>query len=93
MDPAAFAGFQVAQRNAAPDGGGATNLANELTCTLNQVPVATNATCVGQGVPGWCYVTGSAVGTSTCTQEIAYSSADVVPSGATLSLQCISAEE
>jgi hypothetical protein len=93
VDPTVLAGFDTAQRSAAGDAGAAVDLANQVTCTLNQVAVAAGSTCVDKGTPGWCYVTGSAVGASTCTQEIAYSSNDVVPSGATVSLQCISENE
>jgi hypothetical protein len=86
--------FNEAQARLAGDAGdGGGNLSKEVTCQLNQVPITTdgaNATCQGGTQPGWCYVTGSAVGQqSTCSQAIAYSSTSVVPTGATINLQCI----
>jgi hypothetical protein len=67
-------------------------LASEVTCAMNQVPVPAGKSCVGDSSAGWCYVTGAGVSAaSTCSQELAYTSTSLIPSGATVSLQCISA--
>jgi hypothetical protein len=91
VDATVLAQFQATQRSLAGDGGASTDLASYPTCALNAAPVPAGQTCVGGPNPGWCYVTGAGVaGGSTCSQQISYSSADVVPNGATVSLQCIS---
>jgi hypothetical protein len=72
-------------------GGG---LSADVTCQLNQVsilPAGGAETCNDGTTPGWCYVTGKAVGSqSSCSQEVTYSSNGVVPNGATVNLQCFS---
>jgi hypothetical protein len=80
------------------DGGAsaAMALAGDVTCALHQVSVVPGATCANGGTPGWCYVTANeasdagGVAGSTCTQQISFSSTNVVPSGATMNLQCVS---
>jgi hypothetical protein len=92
VDPTVLNNFNMGQAAAAGDASSSVNLANDITCQLNQVSVAAGATCVNGAAPGWCYITGAAamMGGSTCTQEIAYSSNSLVPNGATINLQCIS---
>jgi hypothetical protein len=91
VDPTTLSNFNMAQHAAASDAGG-VDLSKDYTCQLNQSAVASGSSCKASGsAPGWCYVTGAGIGGgSTCTQEIAYSSASLVPSGATINLQCIS---
>jgi hypothetical protein len=91
--PSVLTNFNMQQAAAAGDSGSSVNLANEVTCQLNQVSGGSTlgASCVGGLANGWCYITGSAItGGSTCTQEIAYSASGLVPPGATINLQCIS---
>jgi hypothetical protein len=88
VDPTVLAEFNAEQPAAAGDGA-SVNLANDITCALNQAPVPAGRTCVGGSTPGWCYVTGAGLSAgSTCTQQLSYSSNSVVPNGATISLVC-----
>ena len=90
VDPTVLQQFNSEQSALAGDSGATTNLANEVTCSLNQIAVPAGQTCAGQSSTGWCYVTGAGVGGgSTCTQAIAYTSPSIVPNGATINLQCI----
>lgn len=94
VDPTVLAQFNQQQAALAGDAGGGANLANDVTCSLKQIPEPAGTTCVGTSAPGWCYVTGAGVsGGSTCSQQISYSSNSVVPNGATINLQCISTNE
>jgi len=91
VDPQVLAEFQQAQVAAAGDAG-AASVKNEITCSLNQAAVPAGSNCATvSGKVGWCYVTGAGItGGSTCSQQISYSSPQLVPNGATISLQCIS---
>ena len=92
VDPTVLAEFQQEQSAmSGGDSGSTVNLSKYPTCSLNQAAVAPGSTCVNGNTPGWCYVTGAGItGGSTCSQQISYSSSDLVPNGATISLQCIS---
>jgi hypothetical protein len=82
--------FNAQQNAAAADGGTTTtNLAKDMTCALDQIAVTPGQNCnTGSLGAGWCYVTDSSSAAS-CPQEIAYSSVNIVPNGAVISLQCI----
>jgi hypothetical protein len=89
VDETILSNFNMEQMAAAGDAGASADLANDVTCSLNQISVLPGQSCP-TNPPGWCYVTGAAIsGGSTCTQEIAYSSTGVVPNGATINLQCV----
>ncbi len=86
-DPTVLA--QLHAQQSATDAGG-VDLASEVTCALNQVPVHENNTCAGGTTPGWCYVFGNGVpATSRCSQQISYSDPSIIPNGATVRLHCI----
>ena len=94
VDATVLQQFNEQQQALAGDSGTTNNLANEVTCSLNQIPEKPGNTCAGGSSPGWCYVTGMGItGGSSCSQQISYTSAGIVPDGATINLQCISTNQ
>ena len=95
QDPAVLKEFNAHQNAEVGDAATASNLANEVTCQLNQVSLPGSTSCAGGASPGWCYVStcDDAGAASSCSQVIAYTSLGVVPTGATISLQCISTNQ
>ena len=92
VDPTILSQINDAENAEAPDAGG-LGLGKQVKCQLNQIPVTTDGgTCVGDTTKsGWCYTTGTS-SSSSCSQQISYSNSSVVPTGATIILQCISAQ-
>jgi hypothetical protein len=92
-DPVVLQSFNTNQHAAWLTATGTPDLSKLATCEVDQISVPPGGTCVEPGATdqGWCYVTGKAAGA--CDTQAVLFTPNTVPTGATVNLQCILANE